>query len=170
MDDNRRYELRDSFLQHLQIFRRVQNPDSSLFGTLIDSWYAYQRGGVFVKPTGNPRTLNNPSGRLEREAMRQLPFVSQAAGKILHENHTGRLVREHSIPKAYLRELFMTEVQSDAPTARIETWLLRRYHVAALTKEEHDTLPDRHKMPVGWDGDDVWARYLGISEYILRAR
>ncbi|MEZ5749813.1 MAG: hypothetical protein R3D83_08045 [Caenibius sp.] len=98
--------------------------------------------------------------------MTQLPFISQGAGKILYENHAGRLVREHSIPKAHLRELFMVEVGDNSTSAEIEVWLLRRYHVAALTKEEHDALPDRQKMPLNWDGDDGWARYLGVSQYV----
>lgn len=165
MDEDRRQDLRASFLYHLKTYRRFRNPDSSFFGTLIDSWYAYQRGGVFIKNTQNPRTFENPAGRLEFEAMRQLPFISRSAGKVLFEGATGRLVRDHSIPKAFLRKLFLDEIPRSAGIDKIQEWLCSRYHVAALTKAEHGSLPDRSAMPVDWDGNDVWCRYLGIARY-----
>lgn len=165
MDEARRTELRQSFLAYLSVYRRTRNPDSSLFGTLIDSWYAYYRGGIFVKRTGNPRTLANPTGRLELEAMRQLPFISQSAGEVLFQGAKGRLVREHSIPKAFLRELFLDELPLESGIDEIQEWLCRRYHVAVLTYAEHRNLPNRSAMPKDWDGNDVWCRYLGIARY-----
>lgn len=165
MDEARRRELRESFLSHLQIYRRCSNPDSSFFGTLIDSWYAYERGGVFIKRTQNPRTLDNPKGSLELAAMRQLPFISRSAGAVLFKGEMGRLVREHSIPKAFLRELFLDEVPLDGGIEKIQEWLLSRYHVAALTEAEHRNLSNRSVMPVDWDGNDAWCRYLGLARY-----
>lgn len=143
-------------------FIKGRCPDSTLFGTLADSWYAYYRGGVFVKDrTGNPRTLTNPTGRLELEAMRQLDWVSKGAGEVLFNGKTGRLVKEHSVPRAFLHKLAL-EIANPTPET-VEQFLIEKYHVAALTKDEHDALEHRATMPIDWT--DPYCRYAGLERY-----
>lgn len=166
MEDSRRIELRNSFLDHLVIFARTRCQDSSFFGTLADSWYAYHRGGIFVKGSENPRTLNNPTGRLDLEAMRQLPFISQNAGAVLFEGHRGRLVKEHTVPRAHLCKMVVRDRSKLDTRERMQVYLERYYHVAALTKSEHDDMYQHSEsMPSGWDEIDCLARYVHITRY-----
>lgn len=163
MTEERRTPLRLAFLQMIGTFLDARCQDSTLFGTLIDSWYCHYRGGIFVKSTGNPRTLNNPRpGSPEFEAMRQLPWHSQAAGEILFEGRPGRVVKDHTLPRSYLHRQAL-QLPSTAPD-EIEAFLLANYCVAALTKGEHDALEHRHAMPEGWT--DPLARYDGIDRYV----
>jgi hypothetical protein len=173
LEEQRRAELRNGYLDHLLIYLATGNPDSTFFGTLIDSWYAYHRGGIFIKPSESPRTLTNPSQRLELQAMRELPFISQGAGAILFEGASGRLVKEHTIPRAHLRRMMIARRGELVTRGAIEAYLCAWYHVAALTLAEHKSLGSVNDcMPPGWNERDCLARYsyARIERYVVSTR
>lgn len=145
------------------LFRRSHLHDSSLLRTLMDSWHAYYRGGQFIKSTGNPRTFNNPSSRLEFEALALLPDCSLAARKVLNGETKDRVVKDHAIPVAFLRDALFEALPDDTTGLDADNWLVENYCIAVLTHEEHETLEFRANMPLDWDSADLRARYRSIE-------
>lgn len=163
-------KARFAFANMIAEYRAAEIWDSSLFGILIDSWYAYERGGHFVKrpvsalqKVGNPRTFNNPNSEAEFRALREIPCRSIEADRVLKGVSAERLVKDHSIPRAVLRDLAFEELPFRPKAEDVDDWLRRRYRVAVLTKVEHDALPWPSSMPPSWDGHDHYCRYIGIK-------
>lgn len=163
MTPERRSALRRYFAGAIAGFRRHDVRDTSLLRTLLDSWFAYECGGDFVKPTGNPRTFNKPTGRLEFAALGQLRCRSVDAQRVLEGRASERLIKDHCIPVAALRWLMLEELPDDPTLDAVEDWLRRRYHVAALTFAENERIAFSDRMPPAWDGADPYARYVGIE-------
>ncbi|MBQ7166900.1 MAG: hypothetical protein IJR93_08165 [Treponema sp.] len=80
------------------------------------------------------------------------------------------LVFEHIVPKTKYIQEPCVQAAVNGQFAGGETFseeavlqLLNRYwQIALITKEEYDAMTDlvlRNKMPGGWDGTDVFARY-----------
>ena len=164
MDDPTWRQQAHTYLKLLAIYIDDECRDSTLFGTLVDSWYCYHRGGLFVKPTGNPRTLNAPKihERLQVEAMSQLPFISLRAQAVIERRSAETLVKDHVVPRSFLRRLALSRRNELTTPETIRAFLLRWYHVAAITHGEHQELKEARLndcMPVGWDEQDCFARY-----------
>ena len=145
------------------LFRRNKVYDSSLLRTLMDSWHAYYRGGHFIKSSGNPRTFDNPSNRLELMALASLPDCSVAARKVLNGEAKDRIVKDHAIPVAFLRDALFETLPDDATGQDADKWLAENYCIAVLTHDQHETLEFRANMPSDWDRVDVRARYQSIE-------
>ena len=163
MEEHRRRELRRTFAEMVALFRRSCLYDSSLLRTLMDSWHAYYRGGHFIKRSGNPRTFNNPTSRLEFEALASLPDCSLAARKVLDGETDERIVKDHAIPVAFLRDALFEALPDNATGPGADRWLADNYRIAVLTHAEHEALEFRANMPGDWDRTNVRARYQSIE-------
>lgn len=118
---------------------------------------------------GLTKFLSNLEIRLNRSKEGTNYVSAKAKAKLQDGDKTG-LVFEHIVPKTkYIQEPCI-QAAVNGQFAGGETFseeavlqLLDRYwQIALITKEEDDALTDlglRNKMPGGWDGTDVFARY-----------
>ena len=53
-------------------------------------------------------------------------------------------------------------------TVQIVTELLSKYWKIAVITKEQDKLLSRRKMPDGWDGKDIFARYRKANIYLIQ--
>ena len=140
------------------------------FRTMVDSWFAYRhhRWEGFVTPRSfgvqwlNKGNLRNP--RIA-EAMLTLPqghFVSHAARHVLRNRTDEWLVKDHAVPLKVMK----TELEELCPssTEEVESYLLRRYRLGIITKDEDKKFlrPKPHlreSMPDGYAPEEVFGRY-----------
>jgi len=101
---------------------------------------------------------------------------SRSAQKILNNNGgtqrgiTGLLSHEHVVPVNVVLDILLRN-SATATTNDIEELILSYSVVAIITREEEAILTGaglKSRMPDGWDGRDVWARYkaTGLYEHI----
>jgi hypothetical protein len=88
-------------------------------------------------------------------------YQSLSAAKASKENQSDQTVVDHAMPVAHLLEHIRTHNLTDANELFT---LVPKYSIMVLiTKEEHRRLEKDHDlkktMPVGWDGQDILARY-----------
>jgi hypothetical protein len=73
------------------------------------------------------------------------------------------LVHEHVVPKGIVIERLLNLPHKTADS--VNELMVKYCKGAVITKDEDadlNRLGLRSKMPTGWDGKDVWARYAGI--------
>jgi hypothetical protein len=160
--EEQRQRWKRACLLHLKTYVDHQECDLHLFRNLVDNWYAYERGGVFLhQKSGRPRWFNNPDPAKQGDALRKMLASVEAMKRINGDVPPGRLVKDHVIPLTRLRKIICAI--PDATIEAIEETLRRCYRVAIITKEEHDRLTGgghRTAMPSDWnDGDDPFVRY-----------
>lgn len=71
---------------------------------------------------------------------------------------------EHVVPQMEIVNMLMD--MSALNKAEVEKILKKYFRVLLVTKEEHKRLNASglgSKMPVDWDGEDVWARYRTVG-------
>lgn len=163
-------ELRLSYAHQILIYAKARNHYGHLARTLFDSWHAAKRGGAFLthprgnsKPGYNPVHLNKPKPHEKREALLALRH-SKAAHEIMHYRAAGDLIKDHSVPIALLAS-WIREAHLETP-ACVDRLLDQWYHVALITKGEHDDLDEaglQSAMPRDWNGKDPWARYAAAG-------
>lgn len=167
--------LEESYLDHIIIFLRANDPDSTLFGSLIDNWFCYRKGGAFVKSTGNTVTFSRSRLKSNSHVLRHDPdiFISQRAEAVMAGASSEELQFEHSIPRAALHKAMLARKDKLTTREAVRAFLDRCYRVALVTVNEHDELKKfNHSMPGEWDWDDpkadCYARYsaVGIARYM----
>lgn len=165
--------LEESYLDHVIIFLKARDPDSTLFGGLIDNWFCYRKGGAFVKSTGNTVTFSRSRLKSNSHVLRYDPdiFVSQRAEAVMAGTSLEELQFEHSIPRAALHKAMLERSGKLTTRDEVRAFLDRCYRVALVTVHEHNDLKKfNHIMPREWDWDDpeadCYARYSAVG--ILR--
>lgn len=153
------HKWKQACLLHLQTFLRFGEPDGRLVRTFVDSWYAMDRGGPLLEPSGRPLWLNNPDPRKVGPALLACDFVSANALTRIQRGEMG-LIKDHAIPVRVLRERLAA--LEDTSAESIEALLRRFYAVGVITTDEDRRLNSKrlnNKMPAGWDGVSKFARY-----------
>jgi len=155
----------ESYLKHILIAARARDY-SAPFRTFFDNWFAFKEGGPFLNGNSRPHWYNNPCPDRHGEALRRAHFVSAAAARTLAGLARERLMKDHAIPVAVLRDmLFEKQPQT---VEEIRAFMLRHYCFGIITEEEDGILNKaglRSQMPAGWTpADSPFARYeaLGI--------
>jgi hypothetical protein len=90
---------------HLKTYVDHQECDLHLFRNLVDNWYAYERGGVFLRESGRPKWFNNPNPAKQKDTLREMPCSVEAMKQINGVVPSGRLVKDHVIPLTRLRKI-----------------------------------------------------------------
>ena len=162
MKNNLDYEqLCESYLKHILLFIRSNNPDNHLFRNFIDSWFAYHKKGPFLNSNMRPRWFNNPCPIKDRSALLSMHFVSAAAFQSMETKRKIRLIKEHAIPVSVLLKLL--RATKPRKLSDVENFLLQFYRLGVITKEEDNRVSRsgyKSTMPAGWSNDcSVWARY-----------
>jgi hypothetical protein len=159
-------ELEAAYLRHILICTLSRDRNIAVWRQLLDPWFAYRSGALFVKTTEAPATFNPSEQDRYTHVMACFPFRSVGAGKILDGLSFGPLVKEHTVPVAAMRD-FLLESMALEPQKRIDTeaklrdFLDANYRVGMVTRDEHVRLSRFDcTMPSGWKpGDDPFARY-----------
>ncbi|MFN3725217.1 MAG: hypothetical protein ACK4SZ_02815 [Allosphingosinicella sp.] len=153
-----------STLRHIQIAVEARDR-AAPYRTFFDNFYAYYRGGPLLNDAGRPYWFNNPCPRKHRNALASLHFVSSAASRVLAGLDTERLVRDHAIPVAVLREILMN---AHPPSDEVvERYLRSFYRLGLITESEDERLSAaglRSHMPKSWHSHDgAFARYEAVA-------
>ena len=87
-------------------------------------------------------------------------FVSEKAFAQIKSGNTTGLVGEHIVPVSVINEMIIKSKKNDI--SGIQKLISRYSERATITKEEDGKLRQltlNTKMPEGWDGEDMFARY-----------
>tara|TARA_B100000767_G_C19571975_1_gene453578 strand:+ start:204 stop:680 length:477 start_codon:yes stop_codon:yes gene_type:complete len=96
-------------------------------------------------------------------------YTEEALDKIKNNDFSG-LIYEHMIPKStYIQKPCVEMARNGKLTVQIVTELLSKYWKIAVITKEQDKLLSRRKMPDGWDGKDIFARYRKANIYLIQA-
>lgn len=151
----RQQELRQAYLRHLLLYVQSRDPNLHLFRTLADNWYAYHRGGDYLR---RMREVVFNRGDLKstkcRSVARHWPFVSKEAALILDNNLAVDLAKDHSVPLAVIRRVLLHRNLSDIH--ELEELLTTWYSLGLVTGAEHKSLIKHgfgNKMPSGFPND-----------------
>ena len=156
----------EACLRHIQIFLEAKEYETGgPFRTFIDNWFQLKVGGVFLNRNGRPIWFNNPTKAKHFDALLSMDFISENALKVLEGLSDERLVKDHSIPVAVIRDILID--QKDKSLLKIEETLLDNYRLGVITKTDDNELNKqglRAKMPSNWHvGDNQFARYAKIG-------
>lgn len=156
--------LEDSYLKHILIAVEVRD-HSAPFRTFFDNWFAFKEGGPFLNGNSRPHWFNNPCPDKHGQALCRAHFVSQTAARTLGGFTRERLMRDHAIPVAVLRDMLF-EQQPDSINS-IRAFLRQHYCFGIITDEEDRKLNAaglRSCMPDGWTtADGPFARYERVG-------
>lgn len=138
------------YLEQILILVNMENAPGCDFRTLIDSWYAHHMGTGFVTKKGNVQWFNR--GQLKKPsrlpAILQMHFISRDAWEVLHSQDRTlevALVKDHAVPvKILFQELKkLSGANSPLSLRSVENFLLERYRVGIITKDEDYRLNDK---------------------------
>ncbi len=118
--------LEQGYLGHILIASGLRDY-SAPFRTFFNNWFAFKEGGLFLNANSRPLWFNNPCPDRHGEALRQFHFVSTGAARALSGQTAERLVKDHAIPVAVLRNILFEE-QPDSIEA-VRAILLRYYFI-----------------------------------------
>jgi hypothetical protein len=152
--------LEESYLKH--ILTAVEVRDSSApFRTFLDNWYAFREGGPFLNRRSRPHWFNNPCPDRHGQALGLAHFISIDAARTLGGLERSRLIKDHAIPVAVLRDMLFDEQPESINEVR--AFLIRHYRFGIITSDEDAKLTSaglRSRMPAGWStADGPFARY-----------
>ncbi|WP_037499268.1 hypothetical protein [Sphingomonas jaspsi] len=149
-----------SYLQHILTAVSVRDR-SAPYRTFFDNWFAFERGGPFLNASSRPHWYNNPCPSRHGEALRRAHFISTMAARTLAGLERKRLVKDHVIPVAVLRDLLFEQQPRSIEEVRL--MMQKHYRIGILAIEEDESLSRsglRSKMPGGWMiTDSPFARY-----------
>lgn len=160
-----------STLRHVQIAVEARD-QAAPYRTFFDNFYAYFRGGPLLNQAGRPHWFNNPCPQKHRNALMTVHFVSSTAARVLAGLYTERLVRDHAIPVAVIREILMNAHRPSDEL--VERYLRSFYRLGLITESEDERINAaglRSRMPENWHPHDgAFARYeaVGITAQQVR--
>jgi len=160
LNNLRQKELEELYLDYIVAFVRMRDPNGSVLRGFVDSWFAYHSGGAFLSRGGRPIWFNTPDPDKHGSALSAMHFVSSDAKQVLAGRSSERLMKDHAVPIAIVRELLF-EIDEVNPTT-IKLFLREHYRLGVITKREDNLLSSiglRSKMPTEWDRSDPFARY-----------
>ena len=157
-------DLEQSYLKHILIAAELRDY-SAPFRTFFDNWFAFKVGGPFLNANSRPHWFNNPCPDRHGEALRRAHFVSVAAARTLGGFVRDRLVKDHAVPVALLRDLLFDE--QPRTIEEIRAFLLRHYRIGIITQEEDERLRAaglRSRMPEDWRREESpFGRYEQVG-------
>lgn len=168
--------LEEAYLDHILLHLRSNDPDCRPVRTYLDSWFAHSVGPEMMeRRTPRPQWLNRGDLQRRPELARRCHAISIEADERIKRGEVSDLAKDHTVPINQL----ISELSSTPLTDRdqIRAYLLRRYRVAVVTRDEHKKLgygdSQRRKSKRQFTpDDDVYARYdcpdYGIRYMILR--
>ena len=142
--------LEETYLEHILLHLRSNDPDDGVLTTYLNSWFAHQVGGDFLY-RGRPRWLSRGSSK--KLLAHRLHAISFAAREAHVQGRIDDLVIDHAIPSAeIIRQLKTRRFESQK---ELRTYLKRTFTLALLTKQEHDhTLkPFKSIMAEDWNAE-----------------
>ena len=156
----------EACLKHVEIYLEAKEYETGgPFRTFIDNWFQLSMRGAFLNSNGRPIWFNNPTRDKHFDALLSMHFISEDAMAVLNGQKNERLVKDHSVPVAVIRDILIS--QKNIGFINIEDTLVRNYRLGVITKGDDEKLNKqglRSKMPDGWkDGDDPFARYASIG-------
>lgn len=156
--------LEFSYLEHILIAITAEDR-SAPYRTFFDNWFAFKIGGPFLNRNSRPNWHNNPCPDRHGEALKSAHFLSSKAARTLSGVERQRLVKDHAIPVAVLREMLID--QQPSSIAEVEQLMLRYYRIGVITQRENEQLRAsglNSEMPRGWTtGHDPFARYAQVG-------
>lgn len=156
--------LEESYLKHIVIATEARD-HSAPFRTFFDNWFAFKEGGPFLNGNSRPHWHNNPCPDRHGEALRRAHFVSASAARTLGGLVRERLMKDHAIPVAVVRDMLFDEQPNSIE--QIRAFMLKNYCIGIITDEEDRTLNAaglRSRMPPGWTiADGPFARYEAVG-------
>lgn len=165
--------LEEAYIDHILLHLHSSDPDDRPLRTYLDSWYAHHIGTEMMEQRiSRPQWLNRGDLQRRPELAGHCHAISEEAEACIGRNEVSQLAKDHSVPIAQLTAEFKSRGWPNREELR--TFLLRRYRVAVLTRDEHrkvrrgDLARRRAHRQFGPD-DCVFARY-GCPEYGIRYR
>lgn len=153
-------ELEKSYLTRILVSISVRDY-SAPFRTDFDNWFAFKEGGPFLNANSRPHWHNNPCPNKHGDALRRAHFVSAAAARTLGGLARERLMKDHAIPVAVVRDMLFDEQPNSIE--EIRAFMLKNYCFGIITETEDRKLNAaglRSRMPQGWTiADCPFARY-----------
>jgi hypothetical protein len=166
-----RSRLEATYLEHISLHLRSRDPDGRPLRTYIDAWFAYFRGGPLVTQAGCQQWMNTGDLASNPALADYVHAISEAAHEQLQLGQSSRLVKDHTVPKAYVCARLFDLPRNDPESIR--QCLRRWYTVSILTKAEHARLGTGGGMPSGWEESLLsrnnlarFARYKGANPAI----
>lgn len=172
--------LADSYLDHIRIAVEASDRGAP-FRDFVDNWNAFRCEHDHHRSRGDrPRWFNNPSALARLKMLNGLDFRSAGAAAILDEaardpigyqrrykdgDRSAKLIVDHAVPIGVLvGALFdgTVELTRDGIRGHLVTW----YRLGLLSHGENarlDAMGLRSRMPDGWDGGAVFARYRAAA-------
>ena len=79
------------------------------------------------------------------------------------------LIYEHMVPKNYYQDKIINDFKEGKIKTpdEIRDTLEKYWHIATITSEEDKRLVPRKSMPKGWDGKDIFVRYVNIRDQLV---
>lgn len=96
--------------------------------------------------------------------------ISEKAFELYKNYHGSGFYNEHMVPKSMyiLDPLIDIAKKRDVTPKEVEDLVDKYWFIAFITEEEENRLlPTRTKMPSGWNGQDVFARYCNTGIKLL---
>lgn len=157
-------QLESVYLKHILLAVGVRDY-SAPFRTFFDNWFAFKEGGPFLNGNSRPHWFNAPSPDKHGQALRRAHFVSQDAARTLGGLARERLMKDHAIPVAVLRDMLFDEQPNSIE--EIRAFMLKNYCFGVITDEEDRKLSAaglRSRMPRRWAAaDGLFARYEAVG-------
>lgn len=147
-----RERLELAYLQHIALHIESSDPDDRPLRTYIDTWFAYSRGGRLLDDNMRQRWINTSDIKKRPYLADLVHAVSQEAEDRLQNGMYSGLVKDHTIPVAYLCKNLR---KLDTNIETIRAFLKRLYTVSILTKQQHQSLGRKGDMPAGWNSEHL---------------
>lgn len=108
--------------------------------------------------------LGNGSGKIKFAQK-----ISKEAFEQYKNNPDAKFYNEHIVPKTMhiLDPLIDRAKTNNVAPKEVEKLVDKYWFIAFITEDENKRLPTRTKMPNGWNGQDVFARYCNTGIKLL---
>ena len=110
------------------------------------------------------RAASNKVTTIPGDGKESAPFMSKAAGDQMRTGNFLNLRFEHVVPISLINERVLE--REDVTPQKIEEIVLKLSVLSVITLHEHEKLKAaglNQKMPVDWDGEDLFARYRTVG-------
>jgi hypothetical protein len=160
MQDQDRDKMRMFYANLISQYLTQKDPNALIFRTLIDTWYAYWKGGPFLTDAGAARWVNTGDIRKRPELANAISLRSKEAGESIRGGDYNELVKDHAIPVKTLR-LRMSQL-NDKSIDAVDEYLQVNYRIALLKLRQHTRLSGRkhHNLQ---DSVDSRTRYASAG-------
>ena len=116
------------------------------------------------------RSLSKIGLGIGNKKIRFAQKISEKAYSFYKSNPNAHFCNEHMVPKAmYIIEPLINKALNNKGLSKQDVYdIVEKYwFIAFITDDENKRLPTRTKMPNGWNGQDVFARYCNTGIKLL---